>query len=572
MQLNMPKRMTNRVGEITYDYPQPIPRLLSGVSYVLSLFIVAYGQPAWIACLSPVAAAFGYALLWISCSRSSLRQRFWLASSWFACVHLVQLSWMTSIDFQGYYILWVYVILCGWLGVQFGLLTLLVKTTSWMQILAAASFWTVLEWARLFVLCGFSWNPVGLALSSYLPSLQFASLWGIYGLSFWVILVNLAAVKAYFSVGRQRIRAGSTWFLLALVPTLFGLGHLNYQARTTPSPTPNSLSIALVQTGLLPSQKVPLPGRRAEFIAPYDQWRAILQYLRNEKRDQWDLIVLPEAVVPVPAYDVAYPYAAVVDCLKMDPLHLPPLQPPYAEKRLVHGEEMWCVSNAFWGQAIANLYQAEVVIGLDHHESALNRNYNAAFHFFPLHQEPSRYDKRILLPLAEYLPWPSLKFLTRPYGISEFFSQGAEVKVVQGKVPLSLSICYEETFADLIREGCVQGAELLVNVTNDNYYPDSRLPQQHFSHARLRAVENGIPLVRACNTGITAVVDRCGRVVAQLGDGSRKSEWLKGVLPVYLPLEIHTTLYGWWGDAGIIGLCSAFLITFFRLRNRFFVK
>jgi apolipoprotein N-acyltransferase len=117
-----------------------------------------------------------------------------------------------------------------------------------------------------------------------------------------------------------------------------------------------------------------------------------------------------------------------------------------------------------------------------------------------------------------------------------------------------------------MRQARMKGAELFVNVTNDNYYPNSRLPQQHFDHARLRAVENGVPLIRACNTGVTAAVDRFGREVARLSDQSGGVEWVKGVLDVQFSAETHRTLYQLWGDKGILAL--SFILLCFDLRRR----
>jgi apolipoprotein N-acyltransferase len=105
-----------------------------------------------------------------------------------------------------------------------------------------------------------------------------------------------------------------------------------------------------------------------------------------------------------------------------------------------------------------------------------------------------------------------------------------------------------------MREGRRKGAAVFVNLTNDNWYPSSRLTQQHFYHGRLRAVENGIPLLRACNTGITAAVDPFGRSIATLGLGEGA-----GILSTKVNLTEHQTLYTFWGDAGILGLSILFL-------------
>jgi apolipoprotein N-acyltransferase len=541
-------------------------QLKNKLFFLASWGIVAFGQPAWSPSLSLFSAVLGFALFWVSIAQCSSRQKIFISGGWFACIQLVHLSWMTSIEFQGVYILFVYGILCLLLGVQFSLLTFFlrdVRSLTPLGILAAAALWTGMEWSRLKVLCGFTWNPVGLSLTASVPTLQFAAVWGVYGLSFWVILVNLAAVKLFFATREKKKTCALIWMGLALVPVLFGTWHLS----RAPQNEGKRISAALVQTGLLPSQKVPLPGRHDEFISPLNQWIEILRLLKSNNQSHWDLVVLPEAVVPYPATDAVYLYAAVLKCVAQElgdeaVLHQPPLLFPYAELRELRGEKVWCVTNAFWGQLISNHFYSEVIAGLDHREPSLGKNYNAAFHFFPFQREISRYDKRVLLPLAEYLPFHFLKKWTQNYGIVEFFTPGSEAAVTGSCVPLSISVCYEETFAALMREGRKKGAELFVNVTNDSYYPYSRLPKQHFDHARLRAVENGIPLMRSCNTGLTVAVDRFGQVVAQLGEGGKKSEWIKGVLDLSLKVENHWTLYSYWGDLGILVLCVGILIGF----------
>ena len=142
--------------------------------------------------------------------------------------------------------------------------------------------------------------------------------------------------------------------------------------------------------------------------------------------------------------------------------------------------------------------------------------------------------------------------------IVDFFTHGKEAKVFEGNCPLNISICYEECFSHLMREGKLNGAKLFVNVTNDAWYPSSRLPLKHFDLGKLRAIENGVPLVRACNTGVTAAVDSLGRVVDTLGN--EKLEWQKGVLFVPLDLYSYPTLYTYFGDYLIVAISLFFLI------------
>ena len=129
---------------------------------------------------------------------------------------------------------------------------------------------------------------------------------------------------------------------------------------------------------------------------------------------------------------------------------------------------------------------------------------------------------------------------------------------------IGVCICYEETFSEAMRRTLAVESDLLVNLTNDNYYPHSLLPEQHFTHARLRAVENGRPLLRSCNTGVTAVIDSLGRVVARFG--CKEEEFKRGVLDCTFSAYKYRTLYSLWGDAAIIGI-SFGCLCFFSIRN-----
>jgi len=187
--------------------------------------------------------------------------------------------------------------------------------------------------------------------------------------------------------------------------------------------------------------------------------------------------------------------------------------------------------------------------------------FSAALRYSPGKFSSERYEKQILVPLAEYVPFEWCRSLVAGYGITEFYTHGRESKVFAGPQPISLSICYEETFPDVMREGRIKGAELFVNLTNDNWYPNSKLPKQHFDHARIRAVENGTPLLRACNSGITAVINARGELVDQL-------KAPEGVLFATVPQGSFSTLYTFFGDALILGISLGFMISFFLFSRR----
>lgn len=528
-----------------------VPRILAlrFLGILISFCIVALGQPARMGWLGAIAAAGGFCLFFFALPQA---RRFLIGTVWFTLVQLVQLSWMTSIEFQGYYILYVYAVVSLVIGCQFGLLTVCVPSTGkipFSQILSLAALWTVMEWIRLFVICGFSWNPIGLALAHYATSLQFASVFGVYGLSFWVILVNLLVLN----VCRMGGKTFALPLCLACIPYFFGWAQMTVHSGDKQAKT---LDVALIQTAWLPSQKTPHPDRMHEFIEPIEQWWHIFKSVK--KNLHCDLIALPEAAVPLQSDFTFYRYSDAKRMLMMEfgmdvVQAFPPLKAPFAEQRVLKNEKIWCVSNLFFCQTLANLYGAEVIAGLDHADALLEKNFNSAFYFKPGSDELDRYDKQILLPLGEYLPYEWMRPLTKSYGIFDFFSHGVGTKIFGRKVPFSVSICYEETFPSIMHAARAKGAELFVNLTNDNYYPDSTLHEQHFSHARLRAVENGIPLVRACNAGITAVVDHFGQKQAALGPA-------EGVLNHRLTIDRIPTLFALWGDAGIITLSLCILL------------
>ncbi|WP_194847179.1 apolipoprotein N-acyltransferase [Candidatus Neptunochlamydia vexilliferae] len=519
--------------------------------FLLSWALVAWGQPHISPFFSLLASSVGFALFWLGLSRLKQRRYIW-ASLWFFAVQLVQLSWLATPAYQGTYIFFVYGGIALWLGAEFGILALFFPKKGPLRfraILGIAALWTLLEWSRLFILCGFAWNPVGLALTGFPISTQLASVVGVFGLSFIVMVVNLLA---YNVMVMPKKRAISLYGGCLLLPYLFGFGHLQFHEGRKGD---TSYNVALVQTALLPDEK----GK----VHPYLQWNAIFTYLEEHRAKDLDLIVLPEYALPFSSHTPVYPFEEMKAFVKKELGDLPPLlKEPLAEEM----EGKWYVSNAFWTQAIANFYGAEVVIGLDATQGG--ESYNAAFHFTPNKEKVTRYDKRVLLPLAEYLPFNFLRPLVARYGISNFFTHGKEVKLAEGKELMSLSVCYEECFPHIMREGRKQGAKLFVNVTNDGWYPASRLPQQHFIHGRVRAVENGVPLVRACNTGITAGVDSLGRTTARFENGEGKFEFERGALFVPIDLYSFSTLYTFWGDAFIVFISLGCLLFLRLAQNR----
>ncbi len=521
--------------------------------FLLSFVITAFGQPAWVAPLGYFAAALGFALFWKGLLEvGEKKRRFWIATFWFTLVEGVQLSWLATPDYMGWLIVPFTLILSFGIGLQFGILSHFVTfPLSWGKLLAIAGGWVICEWLRLFFLCGYTWNPSGLALASSPYSLQLASIWGIFGLSFWVILVNLAFLKAWCE---RSFRQTAYWAGLALFPYLFGWVQIAWVESHTP--IQKTLDVALIQTNLSPEEKEFDPQFPHSYISPIRQWANILSALEGlAGKKRADLIIFPEAALPLGAHTASYDLETVK--YFFDESFFPPFRRPYA----IFHDSTWKVSNAFLAQSLANRFGADVIIGLD--DVDFEGRYNAAFHFAPSKLTYQRYEKQILAPIAEYIPlknWSRFaRFLAKQYGIYGSFDPGKEGKIFNSHVPIGISICLEETFSNLIRALRLKGAEVLVSVSNDAYFPNTKLSLQHFHHGRIRAVENGVPLLRSTNSGVTGGVDCFGRPL-QILDAKKNTS----ALFFSMPIRSYSTLYTFWGDLAIL-VQSTLLIASFAL-------
>ncbi len=526
---------------------------ISWICFIASWLIVAFGQPAWIPLFAPVAACLGYALFWKSALSS--KRPFLLSLVWFVGVQAVHLSWMTETEYMGPFILIVYALLLLGMGLQFALLTWLickVKPLTLSACAALAGLWVFLEWSRLLPCTGFTWNPAGLALTASNFSLQAASLFGIYGLSFWVIFANLSALSA--AVSRTK-KATVIWAAAALLPFVFGA----FQQQRKPYYSKETLSAVLVQPSLFPNERDFFPDQPEKWVPPLDQWARILGYIeKSADQKKIELIVLPECAIPFSAYWAIYPLD-LIETIWTKRFGAEAAQrdfPPLGEKTSKKIDGQWRASNAFWLQALSNHYGCEVIAGMD--DADERKRYNAAFHFKPQTKEIDRYEKRVLVPVGEYVPlrkWTSLsRWIGEQFGISDSFNPGTEAKIFHGRVLIGVSICMEETYSSIIRESCSRGANLLVNLSNDGWFPHSRLARQHFDLGIIRAVENGVPSLRACSTGVTGGVDCFGRTLAVSAENEA------GALRLDVPMGNIHTAYSIWGDSGIFiisGICLA---------------
>jgi len=482
----------------------------SFLTIFLSFLIVAFAQPDWSQLLSLMAALGGYALFWKGIENFSLRNKFFTSWIWMGFIQWIQLHWLSSDHYLGPMIHIVLFLFCLWIGFQFALLSLVVRKSA----LSAAALWTLFEWSRLYFLSGYTLNPVGLILSGSQYSLQLASFVGVFGLSFFVMLSNLLLYH------HKKMA-----LLTYLFPFILGavLVH-SYEKKMEGAP---SLHALLVQHATLPEK---MNG---------DVWQKICALVAPYADQKFDLILLSEAALPYSATKPIFSLAWV-DALFSH----------FFDGRKSGLVDSY-VSNMQIARALATLLDTTIVMGVE------DSQHNAAF---ALSQDKSSsYYKQVLLPFGEYLPLGFGWCASMIPGFTSFIP-GKKTTLLQDTY--GVSICYEETVSHLMRKSKLLGAKCLLNLSNDVWYPGSRLCMVHYLHGRIRAVELGLPLLRACNTGLTCGVTSTGKLVNFLPSESSKEVAKPAALALRIPLYQFPTLYTYVGNYLMVSLSLLLIIVF----------
>jgi apolipoprotein N-acyltransferase len=374
------------------------------------------------------------------------------------------------------------------------------------RILIFAVAWSGAEWLRGHVLTGFPWNLTGYAWSGASSLLQGASVVGIYGLS--LTLLGLSGAVAV--VGDGGLRQRRVWMPLAaaglILAALWGGGSERLQQADAPS----------------------VPGVVLRIVQP-----DIDQRMRWDEAALRDILTRLLGLTASAGYDkvthVIWPETAVPFYLDESPAALRVIG-QLAPKN---------------GALITGTIRREAVKGSDNAKPE-ERYFNSVEVIGHDGRVHGHYDKSRLVPFGEYMPLSSLlaslgldKVIPGPSDFSA--GPGPHALEVHGAAPFEPLICYEAIFPDLVARGA-EHAQWMVNVTNDAWFGTSAGPYQHLAQARVRAIEQGLPLIRAANTGISAVIDPYGQIRSRIGIGD------VGVIDSALPRAIPQPLYARFGD------------------------
>ena len=394
----------------------------------------------------------------------------------------------------------VMLLLVAYLALYPATFALLLKFTSssngLVRVFFLPSAWVMLEYLRGILFTGFPWVLLGYSQTNVPQIVQIADTVGVWGVSFAIMAVNVALYANLRSISmRRKVAPVETAVATVILTLILVYGFMKFSTYETKG---KPVSVALVQGNIEQSLKWE-PAALLSTVETYSELSSVatsdmslsarlsgrLPESQREPSGGPSLIVWPETAVP------AY---------------------------LAHDDSIGLLV-----QDVAERTGSHLLTGAPHYEYDLGTDsygfFNSAFLVSPQQGEHKRYDKVHLVPFGEYVPLKRVLFFIEKLtvGVGDFLSGPGYIPLEFDGQALGVLICYEAIFPEASAEFVTNGATLLVNITNDAWFGRTSAPYQHLEMARLRAVENGVYLLRAANTGISAVIDPLGRVVEKSG-------------------------------------------------------
>ncbi len=403
-----------------------------------------------------------------------------------------------------------------------------------------ASIWVALEYARAHVMTGFPWCLLGYSQYLRLPLIQVSDIAGVYGISFVIVLVNFVIYHIFSTalkkkaLGRNDLRVRDyehnvhslRVIVIEIILTSFLIGftllygYHNLKEKADISSKGKVLRAVIVQGNIDQSLKWN-PDYQEKTLAIYNRLSGKFVDFKPQ------IIIWPETAVPFFFQDRSYLSKEVFNAAKITN------------------------SNILFGSP-AYLKNKDSII---YYNRAYVISENRVFDY---------YDKVHLVPFGEYVPLKKyLPFVHRLVPAAGDFSPGKKVKPINAPdSQIGVLICFEAIFPDISRKHADQGAELLVNITNDAWFGRTSAPYQHLSMAVFRCVENALPMARAANTGISAFILANGKIV------NKSSLYVREALKQEIKLKQNKTFYSQFGDIFAILLTVVTIIKFFWIVKR----
>lgn len=392
--------------------------------------------------------------------------------------------------------------------------------------LYAAFIWVSLEYLRAHLLSGFPWASLAYSQFKFLSIIQIADITSIYGISFLIVLINallylfldyfycFQSEKTNYTLLKNNFIVAVLLFSITIG---YGFWRNSYFMDTTGK---KSLKVALIQGNIEQEHKWDTRFQKQVY-------NTYQKMTLNAAKKNPDLIVWPEAATPF-----YFPNNQV-----------------YKKNLLKLGKKSR--SYILFGSPRYEVNQNDITL------------FNSAFLISPDNKTIGQYDKIHLVPFGEYVPFKKILFFVDKMvtGIGNF-GTGIEYFVFSLQDwKFSVLICFEVIFPDLARHFVKNGAEFLINITNDAWFGKSAAPYQHISMVVFRAIENRRPVIRAANTGISGIVDKRGKIKDQTDIFIRAQ-----IIGNIIPEKNYQTFYTHYGDVFAISVLL-FTIVFIILKT-----
>ncbi|WP_447964555.1 apolipoprotein N-acyltransferase [Nitrospira sp. Ecomares 2.1] len=379
--------------------------------------------------------------------------------------------------------------------------------------LGAPALWVALEFVRTYALSGFPWALLGYSQYQWLAVIQFADVTGVYGVSFLLVMGNVAltSLLLWIYAKTRGLPLPGPWVSVAgfgcALSLVLAYGAWRMQEQANLDASARTLSIGLVQANIDQAVKWN-EAYRDETLRRYT-------LLSQQAGKNTDLLIWPEAATPF----------------------LFEREPAYQSQVLDIAKDTH--SSLLFGSPTLRFQQ-----------DGRPYLYNSAFLVTAEGRVSDRYDKRHLVPFGEYIPLRSILFFLDKLvvGIGDFKSgQGVMTMQVPTVPPDSgprfgVAICFEVIFPDLVRRMAQEGANFLVTITNDAWFGDSAAPYQHFGMVVFRAVENHLAFARSANTGISGFIAPDGLILSQTSIFSEQA--VMGLVPLRSSSPTFYTQFG----------------------------
>lgn len=470
----------NRAGQRTPISEKPSQLALYGsilTGILLFLSFPKYGSPltAWIALLPLFYALTG------ATTREAFKYGFIAGfTGYIGAIYWIVYVVVKYGNLPVYTGIFALLLLVSYLALYLGIFACAVvylRKYGWREIYTAPIIWVVLEYLKSNLLTGFPWENLGHSQFSFLPLIQIADITGVYGISFIIVLAN-RAIFDLIACPRDKIKMAIVQSLLGLMLffalILYGNWRIGGVAAVQASAT--NLHVTIVQGNIDQNIKWN-PAYQEETMRIY---KALTL---DAAPEEGGLIVWPETATPF-YFQENNPLSKMV----LD---------------------------------IAQTTGSWLLLGSPSYRKEPGRidYFNSAFVVSPQGIITDRYDKVHLVPYGEYVPlrkyFPFISKLV--VGIGDFSSGPGYRPIETPGGRAGVLICYEGIFSHAGAAYRRQDAQLLINITNDAWFGNTSAPYQHLSMTVFRAVENRLYLLRAANTGISAIIDPTGVIVSSTG-------------------------------------------------------